>query len=149
MPEQAYVPPGELVDRGYLQELNRRFLHPLGMALEVQIAEEGAARLLLTDAGLAALERLVAAAREAALIPSTHLDDLDALIAAADRVEAGDGWLVGVRDERDDAEGVVFAAEVPLGAKAEAVEAEWVARSIPRGQALGYVVQPVEGHRGG
>lgn len=26
---------------GYLQELNRRFLHPLGLALEVQIHEDG------------------------------------------------------------------------------------------------------------
>lgn len=26
---------------GYLQELNRRFLHPLGLALEVQVAEDG------------------------------------------------------------------------------------------------------------
>lgn len=26
---------GEFRDRGYLQEVNRRFLHPLGMALEV------------------------------------------------------------------------------------------------------------------
>jgi hypothetical protein len=26
---------------GYLQELNRRFLHPLGLALEVDIADDG------------------------------------------------------------------------------------------------------------
>lgn len=26
---------------GYLQEINRRFLHPLGMALEVLVAEDG------------------------------------------------------------------------------------------------------------
>lgn len=29
----------EFVDEGYLQELNRRFLHPLGLALEVVIDE--------------------------------------------------------------------------------------------------------------
>lgn len=30
---------------GYLQELNRRFLHPLGLAMEVVIDEDGAERL--------------------------------------------------------------------------------------------------------
>lgn len=29
--------PREFLEAGYLQELNRRFLHPLGLALEVQI----------------------------------------------------------------------------------------------------------------
>ena len=29
----------EFVDKGYLQELNRRFLHPLGLALEVVVDE--------------------------------------------------------------------------------------------------------------
>ncbi len=27
-------------DRGYLQELNRRFLHPLGLALEIQVRDD-------------------------------------------------------------------------------------------------------------
>lgn len=31
----------EFVDEGYLQELNRRFLHPLGLALEVVTDEDG------------------------------------------------------------------------------------------------------------
>lgn len=35
----------EFRDKGYLQELNRRFLHPLGMALEVRINEEGTQEL--------------------------------------------------------------------------------------------------------
>jgi hypothetical protein len=30
---------------GYLQELNRRFLHPLGLALEVVVEEDGSERL--------------------------------------------------------------------------------------------------------
>lgn len=30
----------EFVDEGYLQELNRRFLHPLGLALEVVVDED-------------------------------------------------------------------------------------------------------------
>jgi hypothetical protein len=31
----------EFVETGYLQELNRRFLHPLGLALEVVVDEDG------------------------------------------------------------------------------------------------------------
>jgi hypothetical protein len=31
----------EFREKGYLQELNRRFLHPLGLALAVNIDEEG------------------------------------------------------------------------------------------------------------
>jgi len=29
------------IDHGYLQELNRQFLHPLGLALEIQIDDDG------------------------------------------------------------------------------------------------------------
>lgn len=35
----------EFRERGYLQEVNRRFLHPLGLALETVIEEGGAERL--------------------------------------------------------------------------------------------------------
>jgi len=31
----------EFREKGYLQELNRQFLHPLGLALEVEIKENG------------------------------------------------------------------------------------------------------------
>jgi hypothetical protein len=31
----------EFRERGYLQEVNRRFFHPLGMTLEVNTAEDG------------------------------------------------------------------------------------------------------------
>lgn len=35
----------EFREKGYLQELNRRFLHPLGMALEVVIDDNGKEKL--------------------------------------------------------------------------------------------------------
>ena len=35
----------EFREKGYLQELNRRFLHPLGFALEVVINDDGTERL--------------------------------------------------------------------------------------------------------
>lgn len=35
------MPVKEFRQKGYLQELNRRFLHPLGLALEVIVHEDG------------------------------------------------------------------------------------------------------------
>ena len=41
MAEVKYMSVAEFRDEGYLQELNRRFLHPLGLALEVCVGEDG------------------------------------------------------------------------------------------------------------
>lgn len=35
----------EFREKGYLQEINRRFLHPLGLALEIVIDDDGTERL--------------------------------------------------------------------------------------------------------
>ena len=35
----------EFREKGYLQELNRQFLHPLGLALEILIEEDGSEKL--------------------------------------------------------------------------------------------------------
>jgi hypothetical protein len=35
----------EFREKGYLQELNRRFLHPLGLALEVIVEDDGSEKL--------------------------------------------------------------------------------------------------------
>lgn len=42
----AYMDIGEFADAGYLQELNRRFLHPLGLALEVGRDADGTHHLV-------------------------------------------------------------------------------------------------------
>jgi hypothetical protein len=39
------IPIDEFRREGYLQELNRRFLHPLGLALEVVLEDDGSERL--------------------------------------------------------------------------------------------------------
>lgn len=41
----SYMPISEFRKFGYLQELNRRFLHPLGLALEVIVSDEGEEKL--------------------------------------------------------------------------------------------------------
>ena len=43
--ETKKIPISEFRNRGYLQELNRRFLHPLGLALEVVVAPDGSESL--------------------------------------------------------------------------------------------------------
>lgn len=44
VPEQQKLSVKEFREQGYLQELNRNFLHPLGLALEVEISEDGEER---------------------------------------------------------------------------------------------------------
>ena len=41
MAERKYMPIQEFVERGFLQEINRRLLHPCGLALEVVYEEWG------------------------------------------------------------------------------------------------------------
>ena len=41
MKDIKYINIKEFRQQGYLQELNRQFLHPLGLALEVKIDENG------------------------------------------------------------------------------------------------------------
>lgn len=41
MSDVAYMDVKELVNKGYLQEVNRRFFHPLGLALAVEVDEVG------------------------------------------------------------------------------------------------------------
>jgi hypothetical protein len=45
MADVKHMDIAEFRSKGYLQELNRRFLHPLGLALEVVIEEDGSERL--------------------------------------------------------------------------------------------------------
>ena len=40
-----YLDLKEFREGGYLQELNRRFLHPLGLALEMKIEDDGSTKL--------------------------------------------------------------------------------------------------------
>ena len=39
--DKKYMSAKEFQEKGYLQELNRQFLHPLGLALEVYYDDEG------------------------------------------------------------------------------------------------------------
>jgi len=45
MAEIKTISPKEFREKGFLQELNRRFLHPLGMALEITVDDDGSEQL--------------------------------------------------------------------------------------------------------
>lgn len=136
-----YIPVLELRDGGYLQEVNRRFFHPLGLALEIGIYEEPGRWFTLRDEDVARLARLANMIREAEPDEAAALDDL---IARSTPLEQGDGVILGVWDCRDDPEGVIFGDGLLDPAKAHRVTDEMNLRALPRMATLGYVVQDVQ-----
>jgi hypothetical protein len=44
-PERRYMDVREFREAGFLQEVSRRVLHPVGLALEVAVEEDGTERL--------------------------------------------------------------------------------------------------------
>ncbi len=107
-------------DEGFLQEANRQFFHPHGLALETtRVTDEPSVVLALTPEQFAA----VRAAAEIALTASDR--DLWARFDAAVTYDIGATWISGCWDERDDPEGVVFGDEIEdKTAKAGRVVAE-------------------------
>ena len=99
--DMKYIDIEKFVDEGYLQEVNRQFFHPLGLALTV----------------------------------TAETDD--------ETGEPVGPWsLAGIRDVRDDPEGMIF-TEVDTE-KVRKVEEAASARKGPRTKGLGYWVQPPE-----
>lgn len=108
------MPIREFKDLGFLQEANRQFFHPHGLALEItRITEEDAtdgARPPLHNVALGApefelLQRILA---DSALRASSTLDRLRQLVEQATRYDVDDAFLSGVWDYRDDPEGVLY-----------------------------------------
>lgn len=114
----------EFRERGYLQELNRRFLHPLGLALEVVIERCGC------DDG--EIEEGPAGATWTAICPTCD--------GTGKRERLGGVW-----DYRVDPEGIFYADVDPedLAGKFAYIENEIAARRRARVTALGYWIQPV------
>lgn len=97
-PREGEITVAEFRAGGYLQEVNRRLLHPLGLALVAESLE-------------------------------------------------GFEVIRGVRDDRADPEGIIYAAgTIPEAERARAarIDAEWATRATARLLELGYVVQPIE-----
>lgn len=138
------LPVQEFAEHGYLQEVNRTFLHPLGLALEVTVAHEQTAMLLLRAEDVARIRHFTV--RLAELDPSTELAmaALERLLGDAFIYEPGDGYVSSVWDARDDPEGIIFDPDILDPDKTARVTDEQALRAPAREAALGFVIQPVE-----
>lgn len=141
-PEIVYLPIAEFRDRGYLQEVNRRVLHPLGLALEVSTVP-------LLDA-LDLLDAIKVEFRTIAASP----EQTDVYAAAVGRAvtsqlaeQMGVERISGVWDYRGDPDGIryVLSPEDAAAAieRAIAVDREFGERAPRREAALGFVIQPM------
>lgn len=138
---------GEFRELGFLQEANRLFFHPHGLALEITrvTADEGApiTAVAFTGPEMVALRRILAWAdpgeAEAVALIEARLD-------AGAVYEVDDCWLSGVWDYRDDPEGVVMGDwdDEKWAAMAEAVRAERARHYFERAKMFGSDPQ----HRG-
>lgn len=127
------IPVDEFREEGYLQEANRTFFHPLGLALSIRggLTEEHVRRLLV-DAGY---EVEVA-------------EEVGACMTLVRALGLDQSHVVGVHDGRDDPEGVVFQPSLDHPEdrdRALRVECLWEEAAKVRREALGFVVQPVGG----
>lgn len=123
-----YIGIDEFREFGYLQEVNRRFFHPLGLALEVRTPGWTKESI---DGWLR--EQGVQFGQDA-------IDNVWTFVVA---LGLNRDHLGGVWDYRDDPEGVVF-GDPPDREKYERVREEWHTRRMPRVERLRYFVQQVE-----
>lgn len=129
---------------GYLQEVNRKFLHPLGLALEVGEATEPTRVLMLTEPAVEALRLLIDRVRSGDPAQVAAMDALEQLVNQGQQLSAGDEILGGIWDCRDDHEGIMFGDDLLDPHKAVRVTDEWNLRGPAREASLGFVVQPID-----
>lgn len=113
MTDRKYLPVSEFQSLGYLQEINRLFCHPHGLALEVTriTDEDGEHYALKLNA-----EQWRAFKDAIGLIgdrtSSDEWEEARTLLMTAQenakRYDVGDAYLSGIWDSRDDPEGVIF-----------------------------------------
>ncbi len=126
----------ELSAEGYISEANRRFFHPLGLALE-------------RTPGLT-YEQVAEWLRAHPWPEASHAAEPEAIEAAWQFVQhlgLDRGYISGVWDCRDCPEGVNYQGEPMLEMvrrNAAHVEQLWMARVEARTAALGYMIQPAE-----
>lgn len=138
-----YLDPYLFTEVGYLQELNRQFLHPLGLALEVTGWTEAGIDKFVENVLEKWGELEVTDENTAALIKD---------VLARLGIEAGSKSITGVWDAREDPEGWVFdwteEDEERIGnarIKAANIAQAMNERTENRIRAVGHWVQPIPG----
>lgn len=117
--DRTWIDVSEFKHEGFLQEANRQFFHPHGLALAITRVTDDA------DGGSVHTFALSAEQYERLTALVADDEDLVAAVANAYHYEVGDAYFQGVWDVRDDPEGVVFGSwDDEDRAKAERVAAE-------------------------
>lgn len=156
------MPVEEFRAAGFVQELNRRFLHPHGLALEVAVPDRehdgGEVVLLPTTPGglrvIAAAAQSLQALYEQNADPETRLVTVGDVTVSADEIadliagletapEPVKEWLNGVWDFRDDPEGIFYGGlSKEERARAAALDEIWQQRRPLREARLGFMIEP-------
>lgn len=142
---RSVLPVATIQAEGYLQEANRRFFHPLGLALAIGIPRSATMGDRVKEVR-ESIERFTGGEPEL----SDEIEALGKLEGTLRKFESP--YALNLLDSRDDPEGVIFEVEGRGGEltdhdsilKASKVETEWRGRAVDREAALGYVVQPVQ-----
>lgn len=146
------LPIREFRARGYLHEVNRLVLHPLGLALEVTKVKEPGVVMTLKEEEFEGAKRGIVAGLEVLLDGTPGKLELQKLLGTLEQyarhVEAGDEWLGGVWDDQDDPEGIRYADDTLSAEKAERVCTELLERRDERKKHTGgWIVQPLPDRR--
>lgn len=123
MSERKHIDIAEFRDFGYLQEVNRQFFHPLGLALEVVNDKCPAC------GGFG---------RPAPRFRGDRQPDCTACEGSGTVERLGGVW------DSDDPEGIIYDADVLDAEKAERVQEEAQRMADKRQESLGWVIQPIE-----
>lgn len=141
--EEKHLSATEARELGVLLEVNRRLLHPRGLALEVMTAEGDEKIARLGGDTAERLRELLAWAQESGLDwPKETVAAIDRELASVESSPA----TIRVQDYRSDPEGMYFGEIEPADLEhAKAFEKLLDARRAEKRRAqLGYVVQPLE-----
>lgn len=105
--ERKYVDPKELRSEGFLQEVNRLFFHPLGLALSIVRWEESDIQKLIDAIYNNAIEKIRLTGDNREQVIKNLIRDAFAQTG----IVAGEETILGVWDARHDPEGIIFEIE--------------------------------------
>lgn len=128
MPEPKRIDIAEFREFGYLHEINRQLLHPLGLALEVVTDDSEC----FSCGGQGSVEADLA-----------EFGDTQECETCGGTGILSTEKLGGVWDSREDPEGFVYGDDLLSAEKAARVRDELQRRAGPRVKKLGYMIQPV------
>lgn len=142
--ETKYIDVAEFRELGFLQEANRQFFHPLGLALSVVRLSEEQFDNWLGEAAATMVENLGWGPADTPTVREAMREQIELLVKT---IGFGPGERLGpVWDAREDDEGMIFGGPDNYGldpAKAATVDAEARRHTVARLAMFGSNVQPI------